>query len=134
MDTEDKVEINLNRKDGILDPDGKYKNPLTNKTYSDEYKRLAKIWSKFPAYKNPEMIINEIRENQVLLVVSGTGSGKTVLLPKFTLHALDYNKKIAITLPKQIITKSSAEFAAKTLDVELGQEVGYKYRGSPKDS
>ena len=119
---------------GILDPKAKYKNPLNNRDYSKEYKELAKIWSKFPAYKNARQYIDIIKKNQVILVVSGTGSGKTVLFPKYTLHAFDYNAKIGITLPKQIITRSAAEFSAKTLDVTLGKEIGYKYRGSPSDS
>ena len=111
---------------GILDPKAKYKNPLNNRDYSKEYKELAKIWSKFPAYKNARQYIDIIKKNQVILVVSGTGSGKTVLFPKYTLHAFDYNAKIGITLPKQIITRSAAEFSAKTLDVTLGKEIGYK--------
>jgi pre-mRNA-splicing factor ATP-dependent RNA helicase DHX15/PRP43 len=117
---------------GILDPDGKELNPLTGQPYSDKYKELAKVWSKFPAYENAKDIINTIRKNQVTLVISGTGSGKTVLLPKYLLHVLDYNKKVAITLPKQIIAQSAAEFAAATLDVTIGKEVGYKFKGSDK--
>jgi pre-mRNA-splicing factor ATP-dependent RNA helicase DHX15/PRP43 len=117
---------------GILDPDGKELNPLTNKPYSNTYKNLANIWRKFPAYENAKDIINTIIKNQVTLVISGTGSGKTVLLPKYLLHVLNYEKKIAITLPKQIIAQSAAEFAAKTLDVELGKDVGYKFKGSDK--
>lgn len=119
---------------GILDPEGKKDNPLTNKPYSDEYKKLGKIWSNFPAYKQATSIISDIVNNQVLLIISATGSGKTVLVPKYVLHAFNYTGKIAITLPKQIITKSSAQFAAKTLDVELGNDVGYKYRGSDKSA
>ncbi len=42
--------------------------------------------------------------------------------------------KIAITNPKIITTKSNAEYAADTLDVNLGDEVGYKYRKSPSNS
>lgn len=119
---------------GIFDPEGKHKNPFTGEPYSDTYKELGKIWSKFPAYKIGKKILKSIKDEQVLLVISSTGSGKTVLVPKFMAHALDYKGKIAITLPKQIVTYSSAEFAAKTLDVKLGEEVGYKYRGSPNDS
>ena len=118
---------------GILDPEGKNKNPLTGEEYSDKYKELAKIWSKFPAYKGATDIINDIKKNQVILVVSGTGSGKTVLLPKYALHAYDYKGKIAITLPKQLLTKSAAEFSALTLDVDVGEHIGYKYRGSPRE-
>lgn len=125
---------NNNDNIGILDPEGKNPNPLTNKPYSDVYKEYGQIWSKFPAYQEARSIIEDIKNNNVILVISGTGSGKTVLFPKFALHALNYNGKITITLPKTIITKSSAEFAAKTLDVELGNEVGYQYRNSGKNT
>lgn len=119
---------------GILDPDGINTNPLTDQPYSEQYKELAEIWRHFPAYKHAQQIINDIRNNQVILVISGTGSGKTVLIPKYVLHAFNYNAKIAVTLPKQIIAKSAAEFAAKTLDVELGQSVGYQFKGESQKS
>jgi HrpA-like RNA helicase len=119
---------------GILDPLGKNVNPLNNQEYSDNYRELAKKWSKFPAYEKRNLIISSIIDNNVTLIISGTGSGKTVLLPKYMLHVLNYNGKIAVTLPKQMIAKSSAEYSALTLDVELGKEVGYQYRGSDKSS
>lgn len=119
---------------GILDPAGKKKNPLTEKPYSAAYKKLAKMWSNLPAYKKAKDVIKSIKQNQVLLITSNTGSGKTVLLPKYMLHALNYTGRIAVTLPKQIVTKNAADFAAKTLDVELGKEVGYQYRGAPRES
>lgn len=118
-----------NQNIGILDVNGDNPNPLNNKPYSDKYKNLAKIWSKFPAYLEAKEIMKQIKNNQVILVISGTGSGKTVLVPKFALHVFNYDKKIAITLPKRIIAKSAAEFAADTLDVELGQQVGYQFKG-----
>lgn len=119
---------------GILDPTGQNNNPLTDKEYSESYKSLSKVWSKFPAYEDAENIINQIKTHNVILVVSGTGSGKTVLFPKYVLHSFDYNAKIAITLPKQLITKSAAQFAADTLDVVLGDEVGYQYRNAGKET
>lgn len=115
---------------GILDPEGKSLNPLNGEEYSETYKSIAKVWSKFPAYELRESILDTIEKNQVTLVISGTGSGKTVLLPKYLLHVLEYKGKVGITLPKQIIAKSAAEFAAKTLDVKLGKQVGYQYKGS----
>lgn len=119
---------------GILDVLGENPNPFTNQPYSENYKQKAKYWSALPAYEMADTIIETIRANQVVLVVSGTGSGKTVLLPKFAAHVLDYKGKVAVTLPKQIIAKSSAEFAAELLDVKLGKQVGYQYKGSPKGS
>ena len=93
---------------GILDVDGVNNNPLTGTPYSDNYKELAKYWSKLPAYEQRNEIIQDIKNNQIILIISGTGSGKTVLLPKFALHALDYKGKIAVTLPKKVLAKSSA--------------------------
>lgn len=119
---------------GILDPAGINLNPLNNQPYSSQYKELAKKWSQFPAYHKAQEIISAIKDNQVILITSGTGSGKTVLMPKFVLHTLNYNGKVAVTLPKQMIAQASAEFASKTLDVKLGEEVGYKYKGSDKNA
>lgn len=119
---------------GILDPEGKNINPLNNKPYTDDYKKLAEIWTKFPAYEKVYDIIGNIIKHQVLLIVGYTGSGKTALVPKYVLHAYNYRGRIAVTLPKQIITKSIAEYSAKTLDVNIGEEVGYQYKGSPREA
>lgn len=115
---------------GILDPEGKYKNPLTNQPYSEDYLQLAQVWSKFPVYKDARKIIQKIRDNQVLLIIAGTGSGKTVVVPKLALHVLDYEGKVVVTIPKKAPVRSGAEFAAKTLDVDLGEEVGFQFRGA----
>ena len=134
------MDIIKNSIDDILDIKGKNNNFLTNKPYSDEYKELAKKWSILPMYKENKYVkqlFKLLDENQVILLVSGTGSGKTVLVPKFVLKyilAKGLNKKVAITNPKILTTVYNAEYAAKTLDVKLGEEVGYKYKGSPPDS
>lgn len=119
---------------GILDPSGKYNNPLTDKPYSETYRNMSKMWTDLPAYENAKQIIKDIKKYNVILIISGTGSGKTVLLPKFMLHALNYKGKIAITLPKQMVARSAAEYAANTLDVEVGKEVGYQYKNSGKNT
>lgn len=126
--------MSIKNKIGILDPDGKNPNPLTDKPYSDEYKELAKKWSNFPVYNQITTIVDDIEKSQVYLVVAATGSGKSVLIPKIVLHTFNYDAKIVMTLPKQMIAESAAQFASATLDVELGGIVGYKYRGSPSDS
>jgi len=81
---------------GILDPLGEHPNPLTSQPYSTTYREIAKIWSKYPAYMDSKKTIKDIQDNSVVLIVSGTGSGKTVLIPKFVLHAYEYKKKINI--------------------------------------
>jgi pre-mRNA-splicing factor ATP-dependent RNA helicase DHX15/PRP43 len=74
-----------------------------------------------------------IKDNQVLLVISGTGSGKSVLIPKYALHATNYEGKVVITNPKKYSTRTNAEFAADAMDVKLGEEVGYQFRGAKLD-
>lgn len=135
---------------GIYDTTGKYKNPLTNKQYQNlyanksftldgekvprTYVNLAKKWSTFKVYDKRKEIVKSIKDNQITLIKAGTGVGKTVLVPKLALHAVDYKEKVITTIPKRIITKESAEFAAQTLDVIIGEEVGYFYSGTNKVS
>ena len=134
---------------GILDPHGKYKNPLTNKKYENlyttepqfefppnsgkfysySYKNLSKIWTNLLVYKKRNEMIKAFKKYQVTLVKAGTGVGKTVLVPKFALHANKYKDKVICCIPKKIITKETADFAAKCLDVKLGEQVGYYYKG-----
>jgi pre-mRNA-splicing factor ATP-dependent RNA helicase DHX15/PRP43 len=124
----------------ILDSEGKGNNFITNKPYSDEFKVLAKAWSKLPLYTNKKQIekfFNLIDSNNVLLIISGTGSGKTVLVGKYLLRyflAIGLTKKIAMTNPKIITTVNNAKYSAKCLDVELGHEVGYNYSNAPEGS
>lgn len=118
---------------GILDATGKNNNPLTGEPFSQTYKDLAKVWAKFPAYAKAKDVIQTITDFQLTFIVSGTGSGKTVLIPKFALHYTGYLGKVAVTLPKRQSTSSAAIFAAKTLDVTLGKEIGYVHKGSPRN-
>ena len=58
-----------------------YKN---NSNRGNTYKGYAmNMWSKLPAYTyGAKKIIDMIKDKQVTMVVAGTGSGKTVLVPK----------------------------------------------------
>ena len=129
---------------GILDPEGNKLNPLTGNEYSEDYRDFARSpdgldgWTTLPMYSNPrhppEDIIRDIIENQVVIIEAGTGNGKSVLVPKYALHAVDYRGKVVITNPKQVPTKDNAIWAAKLLDVEIGKEVGYQYKDSRLDN
>jgi len=115
---------------GILDPDGINPNPLTGRPYSDAYREEAITWRNLPVYERANEIIDEFRKNQVTVIMAGTGTGKTLFSPKFMLHVFGYEKKIVVTEPRQQPAKKQAITAANTLDVKLGEEVGYRYRGS----
>lgn len=119
---------------GILDPEGKYPNPLTGYEYSDLYYKFSrgdgleegkKPWSQMPVYNDRKVFFNKLHQNSVMLLTSDTGSGKTVVVPKLLLHYFDYNCQIVVTIPKRGIVANAAGFAATTLDVRLGEHVGY---------
>lgn len=127
---------------GVLDETYKYPNPLNGKLYSEKYKSnitgkgfgVFKLYEKLTIWQNKELILKTIYENQCILVIAGTSSGKTVMLPKLALHTTNYKGKVAMTNPKIIPSQVAAEFSAKTLDVKLGEEVGYNFKGAPKES
>lgn len=146
-----KRQVGIN-KIGIFDPEGINKNPLTGKSYQNlyankhklemekgvlepmTYANLAKKWSNFKVYDFRREIVNSIKKNQLTLIKAGTGVGKTVLMPKLALHAMEYKERVITTIPTRLSTKGAAEFAAKTLDVNIGEEVGYYYQGVNKQS
>lgn len=126
-----------------LDAAGKKANWLTGRPYSSEYKKSAKWWSKLPVYKNVTQFVPRLRGTQVNIVIAGTGSGKTVIIPKVALKFAKESPKsssddfegrggaVVVTNPKSSITEINAKTAAQTLDVEIGEEVGYAFRDAP---
>ena len=83
-------------------------------------------------------ILRAIRDNQVVVVVSDTGSGKTTQLPKMVSEALDSGvggqgavvrkRLVGCTQPRRIAAVSVAKRVAEELKVELGGFVGYQVR------
>ncbi len=82
-------------------------------------------------------IVKAIEENQVVIVVGETGSGKSTQIPKMILEALSNvaktdptlgQFKIACTQPRRLAAVSIASWIAHEMEVELGKEVGYKIR------
>ena len=100
---------------------------------SKSYKDFGEVWSSLPMYSKTKEVLETIYNNQVILVISGTGSGKTVLTPKYTLHVLNYNSEIAITNPKKIPSEENAIFAAQCLDVEIGKKLDLNIEVVEKD-
>lgn len=87
-------------------------------------------------------IVEAIRSNQVVVVVSDTGSGKTTQLPKMVSEALSAKhenskgrkKLIGCTQPRRIAAVSVAKRVAEELKVPLGDYVGYQVRFDDKTS
>ena len=121
---------NINNQIGILDPNGNKINPLTDKPYNnlEKYIGFSNKWRTLPVYDKKDEIIKSMNENNVIIARSGTGSGKTVLLPKLMLHVLGYSKPVIVTVPKRVLAKNHAEFNADTLGVKVGEQVGYYFK------
>ena len=112
------------RPDGMLDPAGKYLNPLTGKPYDAYYSRFSmgsepKGWSLLKAYQDRNELLNKIHTKQILMVSLPTGTGKTVIVPRLLFHYFGYDKKIIVTTPRQQTTAKAGAFAAKCFNVPL---------------
>jgi HrpA-like RNA helicase len=125
------------RGDGILDPDGKYLNPLTGTPYSPSYTHLAKnngksSWSKLAAWEHSLEILKLLHSKSILLLVLPTGVGKTVIIPKLLLHYFGYQRSVIVSTPRRDTTSGNAIYAAECLDVPIYQinEKGEKIQNS----
>lgn len=86
-----------------------------------------------PAYKAKDELLSLIRENQVVIVVGETGSGKTTQIPQILKEA-GYPRTIGCTQPRRVAAMSVAERVAQEQGVSLGGEVGYAVRFDDKTS
>ena len=82
-----------------------------------------------PAFASREALLNIIRENQVVVCVGETGSGKTTQLTQF-LHEEGYSDfgLIGCTQPRRVAAMSVAKRVAEEMECELGSTVGYVIR------
>ncbi len=91
-------------------------------TNSFDYKSL-------PVYEQKQKILDCLEKNQVVIVESPTGSGKTTQIPVI-LYEAGYatNGIIAVTQPRRIAALSVSEFIAKQMNTPYPGLVGYKMR------
>ncbi|KAL7927907.1 pre-mRNA splicing factor ATP-dependent RNA helicase prp16 [Trichoderma austrokoningii] len=82
-----------------------------------------------PAFAVREELLRVIRENQVIIVIGETGSGKTTQLTQF-LYEDGYGKTgmIGCTQPRRVAAMSVAKRVAEEMEVKLGSTVGYAIR------
>lgn len=72
--------------------------------------------------KYTDEIINAVKNNQVTVITSGTGTGKSTQVPQM-LHSEGYN--IAITQPRIVAAKMLAMRISNEMECELGGIIGY---------
>ncbi|KAB1203687.1 putative pre-mRNA-splicing factor ATP-dependent RNA helicase [Morella rubra] len=82
-----------------------------------------------PIYKLKKELIQAVHENQVLVVIGETGSGKTTQVTQYLAEAGYTTKgKIGCTQPRRVAAMSVAKRVAEEFGCRLGEEVGYAIR------
>ncbi|RCH99567.1 DEAH-box ATP-dependent RNA helicase prp22 [Rhizopus azygosporus] len=82
-----------------------------------------------PVFKLRTDLINAVRENQMLVVVGDTGSGKTTQMTQYLAEeGFANNGRIGCTQPRRVAAMSVAKRVAEEVGCRVGQEVGYTIR------
>ncbi|KAL0872222.1 hypothetical protein ABMA27_004619 [Loxostege sticticalis] len=95
---------------------------VTKMTISEQRRYL-------PAFAVREELMQVIRENNVVIIVGETGSGKTTQLTQY-LHEEGYSRlgMIGCTQPRRVAAMSVAKRVSDEMNTKLGDEVGYAIR------
>ncbi|KJH50256.1 helicase protein [Dictyocaulus viviparus] len=82
-----------------------------------------------PVFACRQKMMSVIRENNVVIIVGETGSGKTTQLSQYLLEdGFGSTGIIGCTQPRRVAAMSVAKRVADEMGVQLGQEVGYAIR------
>lgn len=89
-------------------------------------KTLREQRQSLPAFAVREELLDVIRDNQVVIVIGETGSGKTTQMAQFLYE--DGYRGIAVTQPRRVAAMSVAKRVSEEMEVRLGGVVGYAIR------
>jgi len=82
-----------------------------------------------PIYKLRDQLIQAVNENQILVVIGETGSGKTTQMTQYLAEAGYTSRgRIGCTQPRRVAAMSVAKRVAEEYGCRLGEEVGYAIR------
>ncbi|XP_067627795.1 ATP-dependent RNA helicase DHX8 [Eurosta solidaginis] len=82
-----------------------------------------------PIYKLRDDLIKAVSDNQILIVIGETGSGKTTQITQYLAESgFTARGKIGCTQPRRVAAMSVAKRVAEEFGCRLGQEVGYTIR------
>uniref|UniRef100_A0A8H8CGF1 RNA helicase n=1 Tax=Psilocybe cubensis TaxID=181762 RepID=A0A8H8CGF1_PSICU len=106
-------------------------NPFTKQPHSGQYKKILETRKKLPVFAQMDEFLKIFSENQIIVMVGETGSGKTTQIPQFVAYSdLPHTKgkMVACTQPRRVAAMSVAKRVADEMDVQLGRHVGYSIR------
>ncbi|KAF9221070.1 P-loop containing nucleoside triphosphate hydrolase protein [Gyrodon lividus] len=107
------------------------RNPFTKTPHTPQYKKILEARRKLPVYAQMDEFYKTFNENQIIVMVGETGSGKTTQIPQFVAYSdLPHvkGKLVACTQPRRVAAMSVAKRVADEMDVQLGRQVGYSIR------
>lgn len=82
-----------------------------------------------PIFKLREDLIKAVSDNQILIVIGETGSGKTTQITQYLAEAGFVSRgRVGCTQPRRVAAMSVAKRVAEEFGCRLGQEVGYTIR------
>lgn len=82
-----------------------------------------------PIYKLRDDLIKAISDNQILIVIGETGSGKTTQITQYLAESgFSARGKIGCTQPRRVAAMSVAKRVAEEFGCRLGTDVGYTIR------
>jgi len=94
-----------------------------------EKKTILEQRQSLPIYKLKDDLLKAVHDNQVLIVIGETGSGKTTQITQYLAEAgFTTRGKIGCTQPRRVAAMSVAKRVSEEFGCRLGQEVGYTIR------
>ncbi|KAI9912062.1 hypothetical protein PsorP6_008910 [Peronosclerospora sorghi] len=111
-------------------PEWKQKSVGKNLSYGIvSNKSILEQRESLPVFKLKRQLMKAIADNQVLVVIGETGSGKTTQMTQYMAEmGLTSTGIIGCTQPRRVAASSVAKRVAEEFGCELGQEVGYAMR------
>jgi pre-mRNA-splicing factor ATP-dependent RNA helicase DHX15/PRP43 len=94
-------------------------NPFTKKPHTAQYRKILEARKKLPVFAQMDEFLNIFNENQVIVMVGETGSGKTTQIPQFVAFSdLPHTKgkMVACTQPRRVAAMSVAKRVADEMD------------------
>ncbi|GAA6009758.1 hypothetical protein JCM11491_001088 [Sporobolomyces phaffii] len=134
----DEEEANQPREDKDARANGKSQRVLlTNeerKRLKEQAKRLLPGREKLPVWQGKEEILKQVRDNDTVVVLGETGSGKTTQIPHFLMRSSIPCEapRIVCTQPRRVAATSLANRVSAEAGCRLGQLVGYTVRFDDK--
>ncbi|KAL9540685.1 hypothetical protein MBANPS3_009551 [Mucor bainieri] len=104
---------------------------LSHADFVQKKEEMLAFRKQLPIYTGRDAIIQCLEENDTVIVMGETGSGKTTQIPQFLIEAGLASKEIgsvAVTQPRRVAAVNLAKRVAEETMTRLGGKVGYTVR------